>query len=628
MKSQILLLTTFFIVLSCNSPKPEISNLDPVVKIENSILNGWNTWNNPSVLSHVYMPHGLNLQLKMRKKGSGPYWLNEAYVASPKYNFKEIIEPREHAYDGSYSALHLTWEGANATIETATEGDDFMLLYTPDSLQENVHILVLESGFLWNRPGTLIQTEEGIEASNDSFSTTIKSIGARTGKPLPIGTPYFTFDSDKKMAVYTGEPRSLQDIDSIISAKKDTLNKNAGRFGKLAPVYEGIRSVVAWNQFYDAFNDRGISSVSRIWNEAWGGNIIFDWDTYFIALMAAIDNKSLAYNNVFAITNSLTDGGFVPNVAATYKKSNDRSQPPVGAMTVKMIYDRYREKWFLEEVYDQLLTWNRWWSNNRDNRGYLSWGSHPHPEGMQANTLQAAKWESGLDNSPMFDGISFNEEKHVLELASVGLMSLYIADCKYLAAISNELGKPDDEKELLERAEKYADKLNELWDEESGIYRDRDLSTGKFTNHLSPTHFYPLLAAAPTQGQAERMVNEHLMNPEEFFGEYMIPSISKNDSAYPDNSYWRGRIWAPMNFLVYIGLRNYDLPEARKMLAEKSEKLFMQEWSQEGHIHENYNAETGEGDDMRNSDPFYAWGGLLGYIPLIEEGYIEIEPVE
>ncbi|WP_020529067.1 MGH1-like glycoside hydrolase domain-containing protein [Flexithrix dorotheae] len=627
------ILLMVFTLFSCNEPNTEkpaesATASNPVSHIKTSILSGWNNWNNPSVLSYVHMPDGLNLQFKMRKKGKGPYWLDETYVASPKYNFKEKIKPKEHAYDGSYSALHLEWEGTKANIESATDGEDFVLLYTPDSTQENVHILVLETGFLWNKPGSLMLDSEGIKAETANSKYLIQAIGQQTSMPLPISTPYFTFDSDRQVAIFTGKKRTLQEVQEIVKNQKNNLKSNAQKYGDLAPVYEGIQSLVAWNQFYDAFNDRGISSVSRIWNEAWGGYIIFDWDTYFIALVAAIENKALAYNNVFAITKSITDGGFIPNVAATYKKSNDRSQPPVGAMTVKMIYDQYQEKWFLEEVYDELLTWNRWWAKNRDNQGYLSWGSHPHPEGMEANTLQAAKWESGLDNSPMFDEAVFNEETHMLELASVGLMGMYIADCKYLAAISRELGKGNEERELLERAEKYAKKLNELWDENLGIYRDKDLVTGKFTNHLSPTHFYPLLAAVPNQQQAERMVNEHLMNPKEFYGDYMIPSISRNDSAYPDNSYWRGRIWAPMNYLVYMGLRNYDLPEARKTMAEKSTKLLMQEWMEEGHIHENYNAENGEGDDMRNSDPFYAWGGLLGYIPLVEKGFIEIETLK
>jgi glycogen debranching enzyme len=134
--------------------------------------------------------------------------------------------------------------------------------------------------------------------------------------------------------------------------------------------------------------------------------------------------------------------------------------------------------------------------------------------------------------------------------------------------------------------------------------------------------FYPLLAQVPDQHQAKRMIDEHYFNPDEFWGDYVIPSISRNDAGFSDNIYWRGRIWAPMNFLVYLGMRNYDLPEARKDLVAKSSKLLLQSWLSEKHVYENYNAETGQGDDAGMSDKFYHWGALLGFIGLIEEGYI------
>jgi len=51
----------------------------------------------------------------------------------------------------------------------------------------------------------------------------------------------------------------------------------------------------------------------------------------------------------------------------------------------------------------------------------------------------------------------------------------------------------------------------------------------------------------------------------------------------------------PMNYLVYPGLRNYDVPQVRRQLAQKSLKLIQQEWHEKGHLHENYSAITGEG---------------------------------
>jgi glycogen debranching enzyme len=118
---------------------------------------------------------------------------------------------------------------------------------------------------------------------------------------------------------------------------------------------------------------------------------------------------------------------------------------------------------------------------------------------------------------------------------------------------------------------------------------------------------------------AKIAIEEHLLNPNEFWSEWVLPSIARDDSAFKDQNYWRGRIWGPMNYLVYPGLRNYDVPQVRRQLAQKSLKLIQQEWHEKGHLHENYSAITGEGDDVTNSDAFYHWGALFGLIEWTEE---------
>jgi putative isomerase len=202
------------------------------------------------------------------------------------------------------------------------------------------------------------------------------------------------------------------------------------------------------------------------------------------------------------------------------------------------------------------------------------------------------------------------------------LNGLYAADCAALADIAGIIGEMAAEKELRQRAEVYRQALARLWDEERGIYLNRRTDTGEFSPRMAPTSFYPLLAKAATQAQAERMVSEHFYNPNEFWGEWIIPASPRNDPAFDDQDYWRGRIWGPMNLLVYLGLCNYDLPQARKDMAEKSVNLLIKEWLDKGHVHENYNGATGEGCDKGNSDAFYHWGGLLGMIGLIEAGFI------
>jgi putative isomerase len=232
---------------------------------------------------------------------------------------------------------------------------------------------------------------------------------------------------------------------------------------------------------------------------------------------------------------------------------------------------------------------------------------------------QGAVYESGLDNSPMYDGTFYNKQTHLLEYADVGMTSLYVADCDALAEMADVLNQTAEAKELRDRAERYRAKLATLWDEKAGIFLNRDMHTGELNRRLSPTNFYPMLAKAATPEQAKTMIEKHLRNPREFWGEYVISSIERDDPAFRDQNYWRGRIWGPMNYLVYLGLLNYDDVDTRREFARKSYELFLKEWREKGHVHENYNAITGTGDDVTSSDRFYHWGALLGYIEYLEQ---------
>ena len=200
---------------------------------------------------------------------------------------------------------------------------------------------------------------------------------------------------------------------------------------------------------------------------------------------------------------------------------------------------------------------------------------------------------------------------------------MYIMDCHSLASISMLLGKKQEAEELNKRAAFYGSRLETLWDEKTGIFLNKRLDNGENSYRLSPTNFYPMLAGVATERQAARMMKEHYFNPDEFYGTYVIPSIARKDAAFKDNDYWRGRIWGPMNFLVYLGMRNYKVTEARADLIEKSRALLMKNLLKDGGVYENYNAVSGEAGDVNSADGFYHWGALLTFMELIEKGFID-----
>jgi len=615
----------FAIVMSiCTLVVAQSKPIEQYANVQKQLASGWNTWNTQSVLSHVKLPEGLAVNVGFKNNTiSGNRYLHESYISTKDVR-EERIDPGYHAYDGSYTECTITWEGAVVKVETAHDGNDMVLLVTPLTIPERVQHLIISVGMLWNNPGTIVLRGKTIEASVNSKVWKVEASAPVIEEFLPLNTSYLAYKCNQIVGISVGAPKSLNEVQQIVQRNREQFEKTMNSYGVHKNTWLAQQSVLAWNMIYDSERKAVIAPVSRQWNIFFGGHyVLFDWDTYLSGLMAGFDNKNLAYANVIEVTKTVDDWGMVPNfVSAHGMGSPDRSQPPVGSMAVYELYNKYKDKWLLELTYERLLKWNRWWPKHRDTQGFLCWGTDPIPMDGEANTWQGAAYESGLDNSPMYDGVPFAKNTNQLMQADVGLMGLYIADCKYLASIAKILNKKEDEIELQGRIKAYSLSLSKLWNEEFGLFLNKRTDNGMWSYRLSPTLFYPMIAGVATEDQATRMVKEHLLNPKEFWGEYVIPSIARNDSAFTEQNYWRGRIWAPLNFLVYKGLKNYNLPEVTKQLVEKSNDLLMKNFLLNKRVYENYHA-SGigllPGEKPNTSDSYYHWGALLGYMYLLEK---------
>jgi hypothetical protein len=552
----------------------------------------------------------------------------------------EVVTPGPHSWDGSYTDLRIDWKGESWRIQSAHNGNDLVLLVSPLGSTAAKRIpptVVFSVNFLWNHPGFAMSSVVDFDEILADFGNrnmlkihctcTTAPTGSEPGSSemnLPVAGAYFASDLAQPVGMSTGKRRTLEEIQAVIAQGERGYRASIASRGETGPIVDAIETTLGWDTIYEPDKNRVISPVSRVWSVGWGGYVLFDWDTFFAATLASVGDRDLAYANAVEILREETPEGFVPNYARPGWKSFDRSEPPVGAITVLGLYKRFHDRWLLEETFQPLLSWNRWWAKHRDVNGYLAWGSDgqtpkSNPDDGSEGTAQGAIYESGLDNSPMYDGASYDSQSHLLEVADVGLMSMYVADCDALAEIADTLAKTEEARELRERSAQYRTKLATMWDEKAGIFLNKDLVTGESGLRLSPTNFYPMLALAATPDQAKRIVEKHLLNTDEFWGEWVIPSIERNDAAFHDQNYWRGRIWGPMNYLIYLGLANYDDAKVRKEFAQKSYNLFLKDWSEKRHVHENYNAITGTGDDVTSSDRFYHWGALLGYVEYLEQ---------
>lgn len=623
-KISFLLFILFFILCDLVNAQNQSSQKETSTKeakaMSKKLIQGWNTWNTRSVLSQVLLPESFSINLAI-KDHSGNI-LEETLIGRDHYGSKERVIPGPHAYDGSYTELEFEWHNIKLRVQSASVNNELYLLVSPLNVAQG-DSLIITPRMLWNRKG-----EIKIDPQMIVGNTPTKNIKVYVnGNNKTIFSNAIHTGLEKKISVTSGNSKSVQYVESTIKTAKLKFETERLKFEKSSEVYNAMQTVLAWTTIYDPNNNRIINPVSRTFSPDW---VLFGWDTYFAAYMLSLNNKQLAYANAIAITKEITAKGFIPNNSQYGHKSEDRSEPQVGSIVVREIYRKYQEKWFLKEVYNELLSWNRWRAANRDVDGYLVHGTDPYDYGNSksrsatlSGKMKAAKWESGMDNSPMWDDATFDSLNHRMLMADVGLMSLYIADCHSLSEIADILGYTNDAKELTARAEKYSKKLETLWDDKFGLYLNKDLVTGKLSYRLTPTLFYPLLAKVPSLNQASRMMKEHFYNEKEFWGEFIMPSVARNDTAFNDNHYWRGRIWAPLNFLVYLGMRNYNLPDAKKDMVEKSKSLLLKTWISERHVCENYHAETGNGGEANTwSDAFYHWGALLGFMDIMEKGYV------
>ncbi|NLF42927.1 MAG: hypothetical protein GX587_09545 [Bacteroidales bacterium] len=604
----------------------------PYEELKRRYMTGWKTWNVNSILSYVYMPYGLTLSLCLKEYKNGGY-LREVLIGRQGPDAERVFPG---AHSGDYTQARVQWRGLDFTVETASKEERLVILIQPLACQPYPAMIVLETGFLWNLSGQVQGDTRVLTACCGGKNLAIRSVGTlpKEDPNLPAMNKWLPLAFKEPVIFYTGDEMSPDELFAFVKDKREaycarweTEDKTVGS------LYEAIMCGVNWNTIYDAKNKRIISPVSRIWSVGAGGYVLFCWDSYFVSLLASLFDHDLAYANLIEITAEKTLAGFIPNLTyGTGQQSLDRSQTPVGSAMALAVYRITNDLWPLNHLYSDLLEWNTWFYNHRMHpSGALGWGSNPF-ESVYGNKWEVdgvnnrfgAALESGLDNSPMYDNIPFDKEKHMLCLEDVGLTGLFILDCRALEQISDLIGDKKNAQVLRKRREKVEKGLEELWNEEQGFYFNRRTDTGEFSQVLSPTNFYALFSRQIPRERLKR-IEAYYFDPEVFYGDWMIPSVMRCHPAFQEQDYWRGRIWAPLNFLVYLALQGHNMLSMQHDLASKSKSLFLKEWLEYRHIHENYSAITGEGCDKKNSDRFYHWGALLAIIWLMECG--EVPPI-
>lgn len=333
---------------------------------------------------------------------------------------------------------------------------------------------------------------------------------------------------------------------------------------------------------------------------------------------------------------------------------NERnSKPPLAAWAVYNAYMESGDMEFLEEMYPKLVAYHNWWYTNRDvdGNGVAEYGAMVHDAHYQYDengevltdengkplvdpeaVIEAAAWESGMDNAPRFD-VSGNGPEDVGTLVyevtdeegqvvgytinqeSVDLNSYLYAEKGFLKSMAEELGLEEDAAKYEEEAAALRDYINtNMYDEETGFYYDLQINEDGSEKKLLVNRgkgcegWLPLWAGLATQEQADRVV-ENMLDEEKFNLTVPLPVTSKDNDMFDPDKYWRGPVWMDQAMFGIEGMKNYGYDEEAVELVEKM-FLNAEGLMGDGPIRENYNPITGEGLHTKN----FSWSAASFYL--------------
>ena len=384
-----------------------------------------------------------------------------------------------------------------------------------------------------------------------------------------------------------------------------------------------VRDIVGWNTIWDETNNRPYTAVTRIWNL--GKFAVWYNDQTYAALLSGLFDMDIARENLAAAFAGVTPQGNVACIVTSNDAWVDRTQPPLGSLVLWDLYQRSGERSIVEASYDVVARAHRWWWDNRDpdRRGMISCGTSDVGESLYKGTAFGARNETGMDNSATHDEAVYDPNTRSLSTFDLGLNCVVALDAEMLAKLAAVLGKTVEVEEFEAIAAGLRQRISEeLWDDKRRIFANRQRS-GAFVKSLSPTSFYPLLCGAASDEQARHLM-VHLQDNSLFAGEFGLPNATRNDPAYAENVYWRGRIWPNVNYLVWLGLKRYGLEPQAQRLRAQSQELFLKSWEGKRIAAENYNSQTGEAMDQGDTDPFYIWAGLLPLMAMSD--VVDVDP--
>lgn len=369
----------------------------------------------------------------------------------------------------------------------------------------------------------------------------------------------------------------------------------------------------------------------------------WNWDSAFVALGFATFDMDRAIAEIETLFEAQWDNGMVPHIvfrvddpgyfpgpsvwnAGQTLPSSGITQPPVAAFVVESLWKRANDedhKARLKALFPKLFAYHKWFKTYRD---YENLGV----------VVTVHPWETGRDNCPEWDeplsavkcdhvapykrrdldhadaamrptmaeydryialveyGRSVDWDPEIIasqgpfRVADVGMTMILLRSNKSLLNLANEYGDAESASEITTWINQTKSGVDYLWDDETKTYCCRDTINGRFSGLVTNASFLSFFANVGSPDQrARQLAHWDRITAETKF---MVPSCDPASSSFDASRYWRGPIWAVVNYMVALGLS--EIGEALRYQQVLQDTKTLIELSE---FPEAFNPITGEG---------------------------------
>jgi hypothetical protein len=365
-----------------------------------------------------------------------------------------------------------------------------------------------------------------------------------------------------------------------------------------------------------AANDRDGYTVptNRLYPFQW------NWDSAFVAMGFATYDMDRALQELERLAEGQWADGMIPHIVfhapadsyfpgpevwGTHHRiaTSGITQPPVFAIALRFIAERAdpRHAPRIQRLFGVANRYHQWFANARDPAGC----------GL-VSTLH--NWETGRDNSPEWDGpftqvpettstvIKRRDTGHVdgsmrptdadyrryihlvdlyrslgwkpeammvatpFRIADVGTNAILLGAEEALLSLARDFADAPTAEAIRARMARLGKGLAGLWSEELGWFCSRDMKADKPIPVRASAGLLPLLTQVPTAAQADalaRMARHHLDTVR-----MGIASTLPGEHGFEPRRYWRGPVWAIVNWMIAEGLQRHGHGDLAKRLQD------------------------------------------------------------